>query len=624
MNSRFLTILKVTSLLIGLAMIAALVGCSSSSSSSNNPPPTVSVSLSSFPTALFVASTAQITATVSNDSTNAGVNWSCAPANSCGSFSSNSSASGTAVTYTAPASVPSSTVVITATSVASNSATASTSAITISVGLADGNYVFSLSGMDSRNSGQQPYFYVGAFTVASGAITGGEQDYIDEGYDIENTGSLASTPEPITSGTLAPSGTAGDSNLTITLNFTDSTIANGSGSVVLNANIVSPSKALLTEYDGWASGSGELDLQSTSLAAPTGAYAFATGGVDGSAFPISMGGVANVDGSGTISGTGSILDLDDDGNAFGAQAVTASTVTGPDSFGKVTVLLNTSCTCISGAFQASVRLDGYMVDASHIRVIENWYNDDLTAVTGGTMLAQTGAGSFSTGSVSGTSYVIGNTGADGNGALDVAGILSFGSGAVTMSGNLSFNDITTQTAQGGNTIASGSYAVDPTTGDVTITGLTDGSTFNYNLQLYLTGDGHALVIALDSNDVQFGYGWQQSTSSLTPASLSGSYSFDLSQITGSGGQQDNIGAFTGDGSGTLTGYIDQNLLFNGGSVAPFVQISAAYATTPTNGDFTVTDNGGNYSDTAYLVDGTKGVVIENDPGALSLGYFELQ
>ncbi|MGC2490209.1 MAG: hypothetical protein WA412_16150, partial [Candidatus Sulfotelmatobacter sp.] len=43
--------------------------------------------------------------------------------------------------------------------------------------LPDGTYVFSLSGTDTND--YSPYYVSGAFTVASGAITGGEQDFTD-------------------------------------------------------------------------------------------------------------------------------------------------------------------------------------------------------------------------------------------------------------------------------------------------------------------------------------------------------------------------------------------------------------------------------------------------------------
>jgi dienelactone hydrolase len=76
---------------------------------------------------------APVTATVANDSTNAGVKWSvsCAPA-PCGTVSPLTTASGTAATYTAPAATPAAdlSVTITATSVANSAVSAS---VTITV-----------------------------------------------------------------------------------------------------------------------------------------------------------------------------------------------------------------------------------------------------------------------------------------------------------------------------------------------------------------------------------------------------------------------------------------------------------------------------------------------------------
>ena len=81
-----------------------------------------------------------------------------------------------------------------------------------------------------------------------------------------------------------------------------------------------------------------------------------------------------------------------------------------------------------------------------------------------------------------------------------------------MSGTLSFNDVSRQTPQGGTTLAAGATYSVAKTGDVTVTSLSGGTAkyaFTYNLQLYLTGDGHALVISMDTADVLAGLGFQQ-------------------------------------------------------------------------------------------------------------------
>jgi len=92
-------------------------------------PPPVAVALSTAPPAsLLVSGTANVAATVTNDSANKGVDWSatCGSAGACGSFNPAHTASGASTTYTAPASVPAgNTVTITATSSADATKSAS-------------------------------------------------------------------------------------------------------------------------------------------------------------------------------------------------------------------------------------------------------------------------------------------------------------------------------------------------------------------------------------------------------------------------------------------------------------------------------------------------------------------
>jgi hypothetical protein len=511
--------------------------------------------------------------------------------------------------------------------------------------LASGNYVFSLAGTEPGGS---PYYFAGAFTVSTSGgvatITNGEQDFSDYAYWVRQ--------EPITGGTITATS---DGNLLITLTFSDTYINGGAGTLTLDASLVSASKALLIEYDNYASASGELDLQATSLSAPSGGYAFFTGGLENNPTanypPLAIGGVIDVDSAGGISGTGSILDINEGGTLYPVTTLTTSTVsTTPDAYGLVTFDLNIpSCPavlCFGTTGAASIVLDGYMVDANHIRLIENWYADNIGALVAGTALAQTGTGAFSSSSISGSTYVVGSAGADTNGALQVAGVLTFNSDG-SVSGNLSFNDLAAQSPQGGTALATESatatcasgtattacYTIDASgtgidggTGRVTITNVTDSTTaptFNYNLQLYLTGDGHALVISMDNFDVLAGSSWQQASGTFNAASLTGSYALGIGQVV-SNEEQVGVGAFYADGVSKLTGFLDANGILTVGALAPDNSFSAAFATTSTNGVFTVTGSGGGTTDTAYLVDNTKGVVIENDTKQLTLGYFEQQ
>jgi hypothetical protein len=92
------------------------------------------VTLSQTTATVLVSGTTTFSATVTNDSQNKGVNWAlsgaaCA-ANTCGTVSPATSLSGASVTYTAPASVPSGTLTLTATSIADSTKSAA-AAITV-------------------------------------------------------------------------------------------------------------------------------------------------------------------------------------------------------------------------------------------------------------------------------------------------------------------------------------------------------------------------------------------------------------------------------------------------------------------------------------------------------------
>ncbi len=120
--------------LFALAALAGWLTSCGGGGGSTPPPAAISVALSpAAPTSLVAGGTASLTAVVSNDSNNAGVRWtvSCG-GSSCGTFSSASTPSGTATTYTAPSTPPSSaTVTVTATSATDTTKTASAT-ITIS------------------------------------------------------------------------------------------------------------------------------------------------------------------------------------------------------------------------------------------------------------------------------------------------------------------------------------------------------------------------------------------------------------------------------------------------------------------------------------------------------------
>src|SRR5262249_23297844 len=147
------------------------------------------------------------------------------------------------------------------------------------------------------------------------------------------------------------------------------------GIETLNVTMVSASSGLINEFDSSATSSGTLDLQ-TSTAAPGGGYSFYATGADTYGCPVSVGGVINVDGPGTISGNGSVFDLNDCTFSFSAQSLDASVVIAPDSFGRVQFALTPSVA--SGI--PDMNWEGYIVDRAHVRLVET--RDVFNGTTG--------------------------------------------------------------------------------------------------------------------------------------------------------------------------------------------------------------------------------------------------
>jgi hypothetical protein len=126
--------------LLALVLVMALLAsasCSSNSTKTNNSvTPIIAITMTQTPpSSLNVGGTAQVSASVSNDAANAGVDWValCGSAPKCGSFSPAHTASGSPTTFTAPFGVPSgNSVQVTALSTTDHSKAASSSVTIIS------------------------------------------------------------------------------------------------------------------------------------------------------------------------------------------------------------------------------------------------------------------------------------------------------------------------------------------------------------------------------------------------------------------------------------------------------------------------------------------------------------
>jgi len=504
-------------------------------------------------------------------------------------------------------------VTVTATAVQSASASASATILISNSILADGIYVFILNGANH---------VAGAFQVTNGAITSGEQD-----ANIPN--SLAAFSD-LVNGTGSSISTTANGNLEITLatcNGTDCTSTDANigvnGVETLHGNMVSASRALITEFDTSSTSSGSLDRQVSPAAAPTSGYAFSTFGFNSGFLFAGIGGIINVDGTanhGTIpiSGTGSVFDINNGFTIAQNQSFDPSSVTTPDTFGRVTFTLNPSAA--SGISQ--ITLVGYIVDAGHIHIVE--MTDAFAGLTGGEALGQgNNTGRFNSASVSGSSFVFGAAGGNVISRFQMAGVLTANSDG-TVSGTLNCNDLSGVTCtQAPLAFTGGAYTVDAT-GRVTLTNLTSSG---FALQLYLSGSGSGTVVSMDTTDAISGLAHQQ-----TPgASFFGSYAMNATGFDASQLELDDVGAVSA-GSGSLTGTnaIDQNY---GAPPTPTPGISASgtftsFGSGVLTGTITglevLPQNSSAPTFAYYVVDTSKVVAIETDTNQFTLISFELR
>ncbi len=227
-------------------------------------------------------------------------------------------------------------------------------------------YAFYMSGEDSNGA-----FYALAGAIAvdpNGNVLGGEQDY--------NDGVGITSPQPkgdqITGGTLTVSATTGQGTLTLNTNNTNLGV-NADGVEIFGVQFVNYNHALITQFDGFATSSGSLDLQTlgTPAAVGNGGYAFALSGIDAGDDPLGFGGVFSLNGGAISNG---VLDINDSFST-GLPAVTGTAFTGtvssPDAYGRGTI------TGIKIP-QSPVTLNYYIVGPEALRIIN--VNGSSTAI----------------------------------------------------------------------------------------------------------------------------------------------------------------------------------------------------------------------------------------------------
>ena len=210
-------------------------------------------------------------------------------------------------------------------------------------------YSFYVSGLEAVNDIVGPNFYALAGSVAidpNGNVLAGEQNYNDGfGFTSPTSGDL------IGGGTLTVDGTTGQGTLTL---ITNNPALGVNGTETLGVQFVNTKHALVVQFDGTATSSGSMDLQTLS-GALSGPYAFTVSGVDSSYFALVAGGVFSISGT-SMSG---LVDVDDAGFVTLGTPF-SGTISAPDSLGRGT---------ITGTGLA-ITLAYYIVGPEAIRIID--------------------------------------------------------------------------------------------------------------------------------------------------------------------------------------------------------------------------------------------------------------
>jgi hypothetical protein len=361
------------------------------------------------------------------------------------------------------------------------------------------SYSFYMSGEDVT---ENYYALAGSVLIdPTGKVLGGEQDYND------GAGGIAS-PEPqgdqIIGGmlTFPPGAPTGQGTLTLNTNNLNLGL-NANGTEVLGVQFVNPSHALVMQFDGFATSSGSMDVQ-TLPSTLSGSYAFAVSGSDSAGTPVAYGGVFSINGTSLSNG---IIDINDAEN-LGVTTGTAfsGTISAADSFGRGTI----TGYKVGGT---AVSLNYYVVGPKAIRVVDVDVGSDSAVgsafgqgtgtfsnaslgtsvfTVAGNQLAQFAAlGQFTTSSTSSSPADFSGVGDDNepeNGVVSPPASKITGTYSIAGNGygNLTFN--LNSNSQGlGDITALGIYMTDPT--------------LNLNDPNNPTGGGGALVVDLDSGDL---------------------------------------------------------------------------------------------------------------------------
>jgi len=458
------------------------------------------------------------------------------------------------------------------------------------------NYVFYASGQDTGGgTGQNYYAIAGALTIDStGKVVGGEEDYNDA-FGI--TSLNEPTPDTISAGTLTITDpTTGLGTLTITSSYTATGV---SGVQTFAVQFVNPNHALIMQFDGSATSSGSLDLQSATAVTQAN-FSFAMSGIDnttnnylswdfGGVFAASTGaGFVDVNDGGVVSTGNALASTSGTPDAFGRNVITVaspviSLATYPVGTGVMRMIdVDANDVAVGSAFgQGTGTFDDTSLTAGVFAEIGQW--SETFATVG--QFATDGNGNITSGLADDNELDWGQQlfGSDISGATyDLVGSGVNGYGSMTLtSGGVALN---------GNVTNLGVYMVDPT--------------LNINDPNNTTDVGGALIVDLSGVGVTpGGMGVITPQTDTTAADFSGNYAagfqdfnyFDTISSCSFACEVDMVGPFTMASGGALStatvGADDNDPL---GSISGTQSTGDTYGSTPapvSAGYFTMQPNG---------------------------------
>ncbi len=389
------------------------------------------------------------------------------------------------------------------------------------------------------------------------------------------------------------------------------------GDIILDFVLQNSSHGLVTEFDGNASGSGTLDLQSAATLAGT--YAFSLSGADGSSgYPMATVGAFTVGSGGNVAG---VEDFNDANLAYPNEALLGTVALGPSS-APATALETSFTSSVAGG---PLTFDVYAIDSTHLKFIEtdafeflagDAYSQTSTTVSTGS-LAFTLAGFFpfsptAANPVAAGGFVV----TDGQGNITAASSEDVNDGGATSTAPVNFSAIYSNASS----LIPGRFA------------LTDFSNFFGGTQYAAyPSSGGLLLLEIDDSGLLVGAAYPPQTSTSFTAPQGFGLNFTGINLT-DGVEVDDIAEFaTASTGGTFTGLVDENFAPGGAPITPAQVFDGTYIVPDANGRGSLgtttlnnTLNGG-LGISFYSVDGTTFPFIETDTGGQpASGVFVLQ